>query len=62
MTEREESFFEYSRDLVIAVASGVSSNTGLAPELRGRRAEVCLSLPGFPLQYLSLDKNPVLQF
>ena len=51
MTEREESFPECTRDLVIAVASGGSSNSELAHELRERRAGVCLSLPGFPLHF-----------
>jgi len=51
MTEREESFPECTRDLVIAVASGGSSNSELAHELRQRRSGVCLSLPGFPLHF-----------
>lgn len=52
MIEREESFLECTRYLVIAIASGGSSNTELYPELKGRRAGICLSLPGFPLHFV----------
>lgn len=44
MIEREESFLKCTSDLVIAIAFEGPSNTGLAPELKGRRAGICLSL------------------
>lgn len=51
MRERKESFSEGTRDLVTAISSGGSSDTGWAFQLKGRRAGICLSFPGFPLHF-----------
>ena len=51
MTKKDESFFEGTRHLVIAIASGGSSDIELGPELRSQRTGFWVPRPGFPLHF-----------